>query len=86
MKLQHEVPPQHRDENLSTSKFLTPEEVAVFESYGPLKKGPYTKKEDDTLKKNWQTFCEVKCYLSVKNFELSFFYILIITYLLFSGA
>lgn len=59
MKIQHEVPPQHKNEEIAISKFLNPKEVTIFETYGPLRKTLYTKNEDDVIKKNWKSFCKV---------------------------
>ncbi|XP_058802264.1 uncharacterized protein LOC131670573 isoform X2 [Phymastichus coffea] len=59
VQLQHEVPPQHMIETSAGARTLNPEQIASFQNYGPLKRGPYSKEEDDVIKKNWETFCDV---------------------------
>ena len=60
IELQHTVPPQHRIENTAGSRQLTLEQIQEFENYGPLKKGPFTKHEDQRIKENWKNFCKVR--------------------------
>ena len=52
IKLQHTVPPQHKIDNTAGSRQLTLKQVEEFENYGPLKKGPFTKQEDQCIKQN----------------------------------
>ena len=60
IELQHIVPPQHKIENTAGSRQLTSEQVKEFENYGPLKKGPFTKQEDQCIEQNWKNFCKVR--------------------------
>ncbi|XP_031780803.1 uncharacterized protein LOC100680494 [Nasonia vitripennis] len=59
VKLQHQVPPQHKIENNAGSRPMSEEQSKEFETYGPLKRGSFTKSEDEIIRKNWQDFCEI---------------------------
>ena len=65
INLQHIVPPQHRIENTAGSRQLTEEQIQEFENYGPLKKGPFTKSEDNCIKRNWTNFCKVRTFFLI---------------------
>jgi len=58
IKLVHEIPPQHKLE-LTGAHVPTKEVKKLFQTYGPLRKGPYMLTEDKTITKNWEMFCEV---------------------------
>lgn len=56
--LMHEVPKQHTVEHTAGTKPLTKLQKKKFLSYGPIKSGAYTPKEDDAIRNNWERFCE----------------------------
>lgn len=62
--LQHDVPPQHEIGNHAGTCPLTEAETKEFETYGPIKKGPFTKSEDEIIKRNWENFCKASISFS----------------------
>lgn len=59
VKLIHAVPKQHKIEQRAASRGISKSERQQFLKHGPIKKGVFTPKEDDTILKNWKKFCEV---------------------------
>ncbi|XP_008210920.1 uncharacterized protein DDB_G0283697 isoform X2 [Nasonia vitripennis] len=59
IKLQHDAPPQHNIEKSSGTRILSKEEKQEFEKYTKLKKGAFSKYEDQILKRNWRNFCKL---------------------------
>lgn len=59
MRLQHKVPPQHMVETCAGSRGPTHRQKDIIEKFGPIKYGKYSPEEDDTIVKNWKSFCKV---------------------------
>ncbi|XP_020288268.1 uncharacterized protein LOC109856916 [Pseudomyrmex gracilis] len=59
VKLIHKVPPQHKIEQGTATYVPTKQKTKKFQKYGPLRKGRYSSEEDEIIKKNWNTFCEL---------------------------
>lgn len=59
IKLIHEVPPQHMIGNYAGCRGLKDHEKILFETYGPLRKGPFSLEEDKIIKNNWKKFCKL---------------------------
>ncbi|XP_014216204.1 uncharacterized protein LOC106644990 [Copidosoma floridanum] len=59
VKLEHKVPPQHFILSQSISRPLDEKKTILFKKYGLLKKGPFSLKEDEMIKKNWKRFCNI---------------------------
>lgn len=77
VQLKHKVPKQHKVGRYY-SMSLTKPEVIEFNKYHTLKKGKYTPEENNIIKKNWETFCQVIFRtINIKSFFLfyNFFFI-----------
>ncbi|XP_078035081.1 uncharacterized protein LOC144469057 isoform X2 [Augochlora pura] len=59
VQLTHDVPPQHKVQCAPGARSLTTAERNLFLQYASLRKGVFLPCEDEIIKNNWKTFCQV---------------------------
>ncbi|XP_076381920.1 uncharacterized protein LOC117222911 [Megalopta genalis] len=59
VQLIHDVLPQHKIHPMAGVKSLTAAEKNLFLQYESLRQGPFLVQEDEIIKNNWETFCQV---------------------------